>query len=174
MFLWESVLAILGVYMLVIGRFSIMGRQVRGARARRIGLLLIAPLALAALAALALSAVLPTGRETPSRQAAGILTLFEMVLVIVALARAGYLFFTGGSAEPVYWRGDAPPPPREPSHSAPPGRMTVSEAAEALHISELEVITLIQAGALTGARSGPTFHVNRQDVDRLRLMRKEP
>ena len=69
MFLWESVLAILGVYMLVIGRFSIMGRQVRGARARRIGLLLIAPLALAALAALALSAVLPTGRETPSRQA---------------------------------------------------------------------------------------------------------
>lgn len=173
MFVWETVLAALGIYMLLVGRLSIMGRVVGGARARRIGLLLIAPLVIASLVALVLSLALSAGSASRSGQAAGILTLFEMALVIVALVRASYLFFTGGSPQSVYWQGEAPPRREDTSPSAPPGRMTVSEAARALRISELEVLTLIRTGALTGARSGTTFHVDRQAVDRLRLLRKE-
>jgi len=174
MFVWETVLAALGIYLLVVGRLSLVGRAVRGARARRMGLLLIAPLAIASLVALALSAVLPAGSASRTGHTAGMLTLFEMALVIAALAGASYLFFTGGPTQHVYWRGD-PAPPREEDASppAPPGRMTVSEAARALHISELEVLGLIRTGALSGTRSGPTFHIDRQAVDRLRLLRKE-
>ena len=175
MFVWETALAALGVYLLVVGRLSLVGRTVRGARARRIGLLLIAPLAIASLAALAVSAALPAGSAALPGQTAGILTLVEMALVIAAAAGASYLFLTGGPAQHVYWQGDAPPPPEEDtSPPAPPGRMTVNEAARALHISELEVLGLIHTGALTGTRSGRTFHVDRQAVDRLRLLRKEP
>ena len=43
MSLWELVLAAIGLYLLVVGRLSLMGREVRGRVARQIGLLLMAP-----------------------------------------------------------------------------------------------------------------------------------
>lgn len=173
MSLWELVLAALGVYLLIAGRLSLMGHEAQGALARHIGLLLVAPLMIALLLALLLSVVMPSGGRALSRHTAGVLTLFEMALVIAALGRASYLFFTKTSAQSYYWRGDAPPPPDDPLYSAPPGRMTVPEAARALRISELEVLGLIRAGALTGTRVGPTYYVDRRAVDQLRLSRQE-
>jgi len=173
MSLWELVLAAVGLYLLVVGRLTVMGREVRGRLARHIGLLLIAPLAVVILVALGLSVVLPAGGEALSRHTAGVLTLLEMALVIAALGRASYLFVTATAGQSYYWRGDAPPPPDDPLYAAPPGRMTVPEAARALHISELEVLGLIRAGALSATRVGPTYHIDRQAVDRLRLMQME-
>lgn len=173
MSLWELVLAAIGLYLLVVGRLSLMGREVRGRVARQIGLLLMAPLAVVVLVSLVLSVVLPAGGEALSRYTAGVLTLFEMALVIAALGRASYLFVTATAGQSYYWRGEAPPPPDDPFYTAPPGRMTVPEAARALRISELEVLGLIRAGALSATRVGPTYHIDRQAVDRLRLMQME-
>ena len=63
MSLWELVLAAIGLYLLVVGRLALMGREVRGRVARRIGLLLMAPLAVVVLVSLVLSVRAPCGRR---------------------------------------------------------------------------------------------------------------
>ncbi|HMM29685.1 MAG: excisionase family DNA-binding protein [Chloroflexota bacterium] len=172
MILWELALAAIGLYLLIGGRLSLMGRELRGRRAREIGLVLIAPLAIALLLALALSAALdgetaPDGAATP-------LTLVEIALVVAALGGAVALFGRENRAGSLFWRGAPPPPPRVDSPTPPgPGRMTVAEAARLLRLSDLEVLALIRAGTLTGVRAGSSYHVDRRSVDRLRLQRKD-
>lgn len=172
MILWEAALAAFGLYLLIGGRLSVMGRELRGRRAREIGLVLIAPLAVALLLALALSVAL-NGKTVPNSVATP-LTLIEIALVAVALAGAIRLLSRANRAEGLFWRGASPPPSHADPQTPPgSGRMTVSEAASLLHLSEQEVLGLIRAGTLTGVRTGLSYHVDRRSVDQLRLKRKD-
>lgn len=172
MIIWEAALAAIGLYLLIGGRLSLMGRELRGRRARRIGLVLVAPLTVALLLALAISAVLDG--EAVSDSAAIALTALEIALVAAALAGAALLFGRENRTGSLFWRGDPPPPPPpEPSPLPGPGHMTVAEAGRILHLRDLEVLALIRAGTLTGVRAGPSYHVERRSVDQLRLKRKD-
>lgn len=172
MIIWEAALAAIGLYLLIGGRLSLMGRELRGRRARRIGLVLVAPLTVALLLALAISAALDG--EAVSDSAAIALTALEIALVAAALAGATLLFGRENRAGSLFWRGDPPPPPPpEPSPLPGPGHMTVAEAGRILHLRDLEVLALIRAGTLTGVRAGSSYHVERRSVDRLRLKRKD-
>jgi len=171
MIIWEAALAAFGLYLLIGGRLSLMGRELQGRRARRIGLVLVAPLTVALLLALAISAVLDG--EAVSDSAAIALTALEIALVAAALAGAALLFGRENRTGSLFWRGTAPSPPPEPSPLPGPGHMTVAEAGRILHLRDLEVLALIRAGTLTGVRAGSSYHVERRSVDRLRLKRKD-
>lgn len=171
MIIWEAALAAFGLYLLIGGRLSLMGRELRGRRARRIGLVLIAPLTVALLLALAISAALD-GVAVPDR-AAAVLTALEIALVAAALAGAVLLFGRENRTGSLFWRGTTPSPPPEPSPPPGPDHMTVAETGRILHLRDLEVLALIRAGTLAGVRAGSSYHVERRSVDRLRLKRKD-
>ncbi len=170
MILWEAALAALGLYVLVTGQLRVMGRAIQGRRAREVGLILIAPLTLALILALGLGALLAPGDEPLPEDAVDVLSLIEFALVAAAVGVAVYLVFAGEQTLGKVWRAEAESG-ADPSLSAPQGRMTVAQAAQALELSELEVLALIRAGALPGVRAGRSYHVDRRAVERLRRQR---
>jgi len=171
MILWEAALALLGLYVLVTGQLRVMGRVIRGRRAREVGLILIAPLTLALILALGFGALLAPGDEPLPRDVVDVLSLIEFALVVVAVGSAGYLVFAGGQTLGKVWHTESEAG-TDPSLGAPQDRMTVAQAAQALELSELEVLALIRTGALPGVRAGLSYHVDRRAVERLRHQRK--
>ncbi len=170
MILWEAALAALGLYVLVTGQLRVMGRAIRGRRAREVGLILIAPLALALILALGLGALLAPGDERLPDDVIDVLSLIEFALVAAAVGAASYLVFASGQTLGKVWHAKSEPG-ADPSPGAPQGRMTVAQAAQALELSELEVLALIRTGALPGVRAGLSYHVDRRAVERLRRQR---
>lgn len=169
---------ILGVIVLMRGSFRIAGRHIPRIKARRVGFLLMLPLALEFCYAPFLLTNVVTVNETGEaiiNQAAldsAFNTLVGIQLIVMALVFGAIIYVIYSVTPGVSPVEEMPqrPPPRfvgqpPPSAQPPPSIMTVSEAAAYLRLPEAEVVQLIEAGKIGAVRSGAGYRIARIAID---------
>ncbi|MDL1902135.1 helix-turn-helix domain-containing protein [Anaerolineae bacterium CFX9] len=169
---------VLGIFVLMRGSFRIAGRHIPQLKARRIGLLLMTPLALEfCYAPFLLSNVVTVNEEGVAvlNQAAfdsALNTLVGIQLVVLALVLGSiiYIIYSVPPGVSVLEQTPQQTPPRfagqpVPAAPAPPSIMTVEEAAAYMRVPEAEVIALIEAGKIGAVRSGGSYRIARIAID---------
>lgn len=171
---------IIGVILLIRGRFTLAGRYVSTSAGRLIGALLIAPTVFTLCAGMVLGVSIAMERLQTSDSEEitidpndpvllseitgmlGELFTVQLVLLAGALALAVYMIWRSPTEPPAAtetlagagpWNAPAPLRPAAPGARVP-DILTVPEAAAYLRISEEELLALIDAGKLPAARMG--------------------
>lgn len=166
---------IIGLILLIRGRFVLAGRFVSSSTGRLIGALLIAPTVFTFCASTVMTIPIAMDRMQSSESAQitidlndpalvemiTVLGSVQLVLLAGALVLSGYLIWRSPTQPPVAaetlagagpWSAPAPLRPAAPARV--PDILTVPEAAAYLRISEEELLALIDAGRLPAARMG--------------------
>lgn len=169
---------VLGIILLIRGRFTLAGRYVLPATGRMIGALLIAPTVLTFCASTVLTIPIALDRMQSSETAQITIDLndpalvdmvntlgsVQLMLLVIAVGLSAYLIWRSPTTPPQQTpagftpTGAAPWNSPRPLGAAPPARvpdiLTVQEAAAYLRVSEEELLGLIDAGRLPAARMG--------------------
>lgn len=148
----------IGLFLLFKGEFRVANRTIPASQSRAIALILMAPPVIALLAAIL---ILSPGGEITYDQFAQI-SFVEIGALVIALGLVAFNILSipqTGEYTPSA-RVPVPPPQVEA-----PRVMTVAEAAAYMHVSEKEVLNLIEQGKLAAARMGDTYRIARIAID---------
>lgn len=169
---------IIGIIVLMRGSFRIAGRHIPQIKARRVGLLLMTPLALEfCYAPFLLTNVVMVNEagEAVINQVAldsAFNTLVGIQLIVLALVFGSIIYIIYSVPPGVIPQEQTPrnPPPRfagQPpaAPQPPPTIMTVTEAATYMRLPEAEVVRLIEEGRIGAVRSGGGYRIARIAID---------
>jgi len=145
---------LLGLVLLIKGRFRVSNREVPKRIGRIVGLVLMSPPLITAI-----YVFLVVGPRGIFDEAVLVNIAFvQIASLLLALSVAGYLVFS----LPQTASSTFPQSPATPRYNAV---MTPAEVADYLRISEFEVIALIEEGKLPAARIGGEYRIARSAVD---------
>jgi len=152
---------LIGLFLLFKGEFRIVNRTIPKSLSRTIALVLMAPPIIAFCAGMVIFSI----NTAPTVDDLVTVTFIELGSLVIALGLVAYNIYNVPPSSDTRTKYPANPI----TVSAPPEHfpdiMTVAEAAAYMHVSEAEVLRLIDEGKLGAARMGSTYRIARIAIE---------